>query len=304
MKAIVCKKTGSPKVLNLMNVEKPIPKADEVLIKVYASTVTRGDVNLRKIPRFVLYIVGLVIGFKPMDITGVEFAGIIEETGNSVINLKKGDKVFGTTTGLKYGANAEFVSVPEKSKMGVIKKMPDVISFNEAAAIPVGAMTALHLLKKVSEYKNKEVLIYGASGSVGSYAVQIAKYFEANVTGICSTKNISLVNSIGADKVIDYTKEDFTKGNIKYDVIFDAVGKISKSKCKNILKENGSYLSVKSMTKEKAEYMELIAEMINEKKLKPIIDKIYSLEEIREAHSYVEQGHKRGNVVVQIINEK
>lgn len=304
MKAIVCKKTGSPKVLNLMNVEKPIPKADEVLIKVYASTVTRGDVNLRKIPRFVLYIVGLVIGFKPMDITGVEFAGIIEETGNSVINLKKGDKVFGTTTGLKYGANAEFVSVPEKSKMGVIKKMPDGISFNEAAAIPVGAMTALHLLKKVSEYKNKEVLIYGASGSVGSYAVQIAKYFEANVTGICSTKNISLVNSIGADKVIDYTKEDFTMGNIKYDVIFDAVGKISKSKYKNILKENGSYLSVKSMTKEKAEYMELIAEMINEKKLKPIIDKIYSLEEIREAHSYVEQGHKRGNVVVQIINEK
>lgn len=304
MKAIVCKKTGSPKVLNLINVEKPIPKADEVLIKVYASTVTRGDVNLRKIPCFVLYIVGLVIGFKPMDITGVEFAGIIEETGNSVINLKKGDKVFGTTTGLKYGANAEFVSVPEKSKMGVIKKMPDGISFNEAAAIPVGAMTALHLLKKVSEYKNKEVLIYGASGSVGSYAVQIAKYFEANVTGICSTKNISLVNSIGADKVIDYTKEDFTMGNIKYDVIFDAVGKISKSKCKNILKENGSYLSVKSMTKEKAEYMELIAEMINEKKLKPIIDKIYSLEEIREAHSYVEQGHKRGNVVVQIINEK
>lgn len=304
MKAIVCKKTGSPKVLNLMNVEKPIPKADEVLIKVYASTVTRGDVNLRKIPRFVLYIVGLVIGFKPMDITGVEFAGIIEETGNSVINLRKGDKVFGTTTGLKYGANAEFVSVPEKSKMGVIKKMPDGISFNEAAAIPVGAMTALHLLKKVSEYKNKEVLIYGASGSVGSYAVQIAKYFEANVTGICSTKNISLVNSIGADKVIDYTKEDFTNGNIKYDVIFDAVGKISKSKYKNILKENGSYLSVKSMTKEKAEYMELIAEMINEKKLKPIIDKIYSLEEIREAHSYVEQGHKRGNVVVQIINEK
>ena len=230
MKAIVCKKTGSPKVLNLINVEKPIPNANEVLIKVYASTVTRGDVNLRKIPRFVLYIVGLVIGFKPMDITGVEFAGIIEETGNSVINLKKGDKVFGTTTGLKYGANAEFVSVPEKSKMGVIKKMPDGISFNEAAAIPVGAMTALHLLKKVSEYKNKEVLIYGASGSVGSYAVQIAKYFEANVTGICSTKNISMVNSIGADKVIDYTKEDFTNGNIKYDVIFDAVGKISKSK--------------------------------------------------------------------------
>lgn len=303
MKAIVCKKTGSPKVLNLINVEKPIPNANEVLIKVYASTVTRGDVNLRKIPRFVLYIVGLVIGFKPMDITGVEFAGIIEETGNSVINLKKGDKVFGTTTGLKYGANAEFVSVPEKSKMGVIKKMPDGISFNEAAAIPVGAMTALHLLKKVSEYKNKEVLIYGASGSVGSYAVQIAKYFEANVTGICSTKNISMVNSIGADKVIDYTKEDFTNGNIKYDVIFDAVGKISKSKCKNILKENGSYLSVKNMTKEKAEYMELIAEMMNEKKLKPIIDKIYSLEEIREAHSYVEQGHKRGNVVVQIINE-
>jgi len=304
MKAVQCKKTGSPKVLNLINTEKPIPKSDEVLIKVFSSSVTRGDVNLRKIPRFVLYVIGFFFGFKPMDITGVEFAGIVEETGNSVANLKKGDKVFGTTTGLKYGANAEFVCVPEKSKMGVIKKMPEGVSFNEAAAIPVGAMTALHILKKVSEYKNKEVLIYGASGSVGSYAVQIAKYFEANVTGICSTKNISMVNSIGADKVIDYTKEDFNKGNIKYDVIFDAVGKISKSKCKNVLKENGSFLSIKSPTKEKNEYMDFISEMIEIKKLRPIIDKIYALEEIREAHSYVEQGHKRGNVVVQIINEK
>jgi alcohol dehydrogenase len=304
MKAVQCKKTGSPKVLNLINTEKPIPKSDEVLIKVFSSSVTRGDVNLRKIPRFVLYIIGFFFGFKPMDITGVEFAGIVEETGNSVTNLKKGDKVFGTTTGLKYGANAEFVCVPEKSKMGVIKKMPEGVSFNEAAAIPVGAMTALHILKKVSEYKNKEVLIYGASGSVGSYAVQIAKYFEANVTGICSTKNISMVNSIGADKVIDYTKEDFNKGNIKYDVIFDAVGKISKSKCKNVLKENGSFLSIKSPTKEKNEYMDFISEMIEIKKLRPIIDKIYAIEEIREAHSYVDQGHKRGNVVVQIINEK
>lgn len=300
MKAIICKKSGPPNVLSLQEVEKPIPRPNEILVRVYASTVTRGDVNLRKIPRIVLLPMGILFGFKAMQITGVEFAGEVEEVGSQVDQFKKGDPVFGTTTGLKFGGNAEYVCVPEKSKIGAVIKKPANISFSDAAAVPVGGMTAYHILKKANITKGQRVLVYGASGSVGTYAVQLAKYFGAEVTGVCSKNNIELIKSIGADKVIDYTSEDFTKTDNKYDIIFDAVGKISKSKCRTILKKNGTYLTIKYPTKEKIEYMNFLSNLIEKRKVKPVIDRYYSLEQVVEAHRYVENGHKKGNVVITI----
>ncbi len=203
MKASLCIKSGSPEVIKVSEVQKPIPKSDEILIKIYASTVTSGDVKLRKIPRFILLPIGILFGFKAMKITGVEFAGVVEEIGENVNHFKIGDKVFGTTTGLAFGGNAEYVCIPEKRKNGVMTKMPVNISFSEAASIPVGAMTALHILKKANITEGNKVLIYGASGSVGTFAIQIAKYFGANVTAVCSSKNLDVVKSIGADTAIE-----------------------------------------------------------------------------------------------------
>ena len=300
MKAIVCTKSGSPEVLNLVELDRPIPKQNEILVKVNASSVTRGDVNLRKIPRIILVPIGYLFGFKPMKITGVEFTGFVEAIGSDVKQFNKCDQVYGTTTGLEYGGNAEYVCVPEKSKKGVIVKKPDNISFMEATVIPVGGMTALHILSKANIQKGQKVLIYGASGSVGTYAVQLAKYFGAEVTGVCSINNLEMVKSLGTQNAIDYQKEDFRKNKIIYDVVFDAVGKISKSSCKNILNKKGSFLSVKYPTKEKVEYMHFINELIEKGKLKPVIDRAYTLDKIREAHSYVEQGHKKGNVVITV----
>ena len=300
MKAIVCTKSGSPEVLNLVELDRPIPKQNEILLKVKASSVTRGDVNLRKIPRFILVPVGFLFGFKPMKITGVEFSGIVEAIGSDVKQFNKGDQVYGTTTGLTYGANAEYVCVPEKPKKGVLVKKPVNISFVDAAVIPVGGMTALHILRKANIQKAQKVLIYGASGSVGTYAVRLAKYLGAEVTGVCSTNNSEMVRSLGADNVIDYHNEDFRISTTIYDVIFDAVGKITKSSCKKVLKNNGSFLSVKYPTKEKVEYMIFLNELIENGKLKPVIDKSYTLDRIREAHHYVEQGHKKGNVAITI----
>ena len=303
MKAIVCTKSGSPEVLQLKEIPKPSPKDNEILVKICASSVTIGDVRLRKISRLILFPIGLLFGFKAMKITGVEFAGVVEEFGKSVTRFKKGDKVFGTTTGLKFGGNAEYVCIPEKWKHGVVHLKPGNLSFAESAVVPVGGMTALHILKKANIEKNQKALIYGASGSVGTYAVQIAKYFGAEVTGICSANNLKLVKSIGADKVIDYTKENFQNGGIFYDVIFDAVGKISKSRCKNILKKNGSYLTVKLPTSEKTEYLSFLKELIEQEKIIPVIDKNYPLEQTIEAHRYVEEGHKKGNVSITVIHD-
>ena len=300
MKAISCTKSGSPEVLKLVELDRPIPKQNEILVKVKASSVTRGDVSLRKISRLILVPVGFLFGFKPMKVTGVEYAGIVEAIGSDVKQFSKGDNVYGTTTGLEYGGNAEYVCVPENSKKGVLVKKPGNISFMEAAVIPVGGMTALHILRKANIQNGLKILIYGASGSVGSYAIQLAKYFGADVTGVCSTTNLEMVKSLGADKVIDYHKEDFTKGKVIYDVVFDAVGKISKRYCKNVLSKSGSFLSVKYPTKEKTEYMVFLNELIESGKLKPVIDRTYTLDKIREAHSYVEQGHKRGNVAITV----
>lgn len=300
MKAIVCTKSGSPEVLKLVELERPIPKQNEVLIKVIASSVTRGDLNLRKIPRIILIPLGILFGFKPMKITGVEFSGIVEAIGSDVKQFNKGDQVYGTTTGLEYGGNAEYVCVPEKSKMGILVKKPDNISFMEAAVIPVGAMTALYILRKANIQKDKKIIIYGASGSVGTYAVQFARYFGLEITAFCSNNNIEMVKSLGADKVVDYHSEDFRKSSTAYDIIFDAVGKITKSSCKKVLKKNGHFLSVKYPTKEKVDQILFINELIEKNQLKPLIDKIYPLEKVKDAHYYVEQGRKKGNVVINI----
>jgi NADPH:quinone reductase-like Zn-dependent oxidoreductase len=299
MKAIVCTKYGPPDVLQLQEVEKPAPKEDEVLIRVHAATVTRGDVMLRKLHPL-LFLPLRLFGIKRKKIPGHEFAGVIESAGKAAKRFKEGDQVFGTTTGLNVGANAEYVCLPEEWPSGVLAIKPANTSYEEAAAVLVGGMTALYILNKGDIQGGQKVLIYGASGSVGTYAVQLAKHFGAEVTGICSTTSIEMVKSLGADKVIDYTKEDFTKSIQTYDVIFDAVGKTSASSSKRSLKKNGIYLSIRSSTSEKTENLLFIKELIEAGKIKSVIDRCYPLAQTAEAHRYVEAGHKKGNVVITI----
>ena len=297
MKAIVCTKSGSPEVLQFKEIEKPIPKDNEVLIRIYATTVTSGDVILRKLhPLFFLLL--RWFGLKRKKIPGHELAGEIETVGINVTLFKKGDKVFGTTTGLSVGASAEYICLDENRKGGVLTLKPESMTYEEAATVPVGGMTALYILKKANIQKGQKILVYGASGSVGTFGVQLATYFGGEVTGVCSTTNIELVKSLGAQIVIDYKKQDFTNNNELYDVIFDAVGKISPSRCKNSLKKNGQYLSVKSTTKETNENLNFLKELIEKNKIKTVIDKRYPLEQIVKAHRYVEEGHKKGNVVI------
>jgi len=298
MRAIVCTKSGSPEVLQLKEVAKPNPRDNEVLVKIHAATVSIGDVIIRKIPHLILLPLGILFGFKGKKISGHELAGVIEAMGKDVNLFRKGDQVFGTTTGLSYGANAEYICLPEEWKLGVLAKKPVNLSYEEAAAVPIGGMTALQILRKGNIKKGQKVLIYGASGSVGTYALQLAKYFGAEVTAVCSTLNLELLRSLGADKVIDYTKEDFTKSGQIYDVIFGAVRKISSSQCKNSLMKNGFYLSVKSSTSENTEDLIFLKELIEAGKIRPVIDRRYPLEQIAEAHRYVEKGHKKGNVVI------
>jgi NADPH:quinone reductase-like Zn-dependent oxidoreductase len=295
VRAIVSKSGGSIDKLHLEDVPKPSPKENELLIKVKEGTVTRGDVNLRKIPAVILVPMGWIFGFKRMKITGIEFSGIVEGTGGKVTLFKEGDEVFGTTTGLVYGANAEYVCVPEKWKLGVVIKKPKNLSFAESAPIPVGSMTALFNLKKMNIEPGEDILVYGASGSVGSYAVQLAKNLGANVTGVASTGNIELVRSLGADRVIDYTKEPVTE---KYDGIFDAVGKMKDPK--GSLKKGGNFRSIRTPTDESTENLLYIRDLAEQGKLKPAIDRYFTLDQVPEAHRYVSQGHKRGNVVIRI----
>ncbi|MFX0209374.1 MAG: NAD(P)-dependent alcohol dehydrogenase [Candidatus Hodarchaeota archaeon] len=297
MKAIVSTKFGSPEFLELQEIDKPIPKENQVLIKVHAGSVTIGDVLLQKL-RFPLSLIFHLLGIKRKNIPGHEVAGEIEAIGKDVKRFKKGDQVFGTTFGLNMGGNAEYVCVPEDSK-GVLALKPTNMTFEEAVAIPVGGMTALHILREGNIQNGQKVLIYGASGSVGTFAVQLAKnHFGAEVTGVCSTMNLDLVRSLGADMVFDYTKEDFTQSGETYDVILDAVGKISSKSCKNSLTKNGMFLSVKSSTNETNEKLVFLKKLCESGKLKAAIDRRYPLEKVPEAHRYVETGHKKGNVVI------
>jgi len=299
MKAIVSTEHGSPDVLKLKVVEKPMPRENEVLVRVHAATATIGDVILRKLhPVFFLPL--QLFGMKRKRIPGHEFAGEIEAIGKDVKRFNIGDRVFGTTTGLSVGANAEYVCLPEKWEAGVLAIMPTNMTYEEAAAVPVGGMTALYILRKANIQRGQKVLIYRASGSVGTFAVQIAKSYGAEVTGVCSTANVELVKSLGADQVIDYAKEDFTKSGQVYDVIFDAVRKTSYSRSKGVLKEKGVYLSVRSSTSEKTENLLFLKELIEAGKIKSVIDRCYPLKQTAEAHRYVETGHKKGNVVINV----
>lgn len=308
MKAIVYNQYGNANVLMLDEIEKPQPKNTEILVKVHTSTVSAAVIWMRKgkhpSSKLFTFLIRLMYGItKPRNkVLGAEFSGVVEAVGKDVQQFKIGDRVYGTTTGLKQGAYAQYLCVPENWKHGVIAPIPKNTSFIEAAALPIGAMTALHLLNKTLINKDQSILIYGASGSVGTYAVQLAKYFGGIVTAVCSTKNIELVKSLGADDVIDYTQTDISNYTQKFNVVFDAVGKLPSSTLKKMVKPHGKSVSVKQLTQEKTEYLALIEKIITEGKLKPVIDCVYPIEEIVEAHQYVDKGHKIGNVVISIAN--
>jgi len=317
MKAIELSKYGAPENLQMKEFEKPTPKDNEVLIKIHATTVTSGDARMRRADPFVIR---LIFGFKRprKPVLGVVVAGEIEAIGNTVSTFKTGDQVFGST-GMNFGAHAEYVCVAEDA---VLALKPGNMSYEEAAAIPFGATASMHFLRLANIQNGQKVLINGASGALGTMAVQLARNFGAEVTAVCSSSNAELVKSLGADHVIDYTREDFSKNGKRYDVIFDTVDKISVWKAIRSLNKKGQLLLasaglgtmlggslaslfmskkiVSGVIKETTEDMKFFRQEIEEGKLKAVIDKTYSLEDLAEAHSYVDMGHKKGNVVIAV----
>ena len=322
MKAVICTKYGPPEVLQLRKVEKPVPKDNEVLIKVHATTVTSADIRIRgfRVPLSFWLPARIALGFRSpkTDILGAELAGEIESVGKDVKKFNAGDQVF-AYPGHHGGGYAEYTCMREDSAIAI---NPKNLTSEGAAAVPFGGNTALNFLKQANIKEGEKVLIYGASGSVGTYAVQLAKYFGAEVTGVCSTSNIELVKSLGADMVIDYTKEDFSKNGENYDVIFDTVGKSSISDCMKSLQKEGIYLQavatptislrmrwasirnsktfIGGTAVPKAENLNFLKELVESGDIKPVIDRKYPLEQIIEAHRYVDKGHKKGNVVITV----
>lgn len=320
MRAIIYKKFGSPKVLELANMEKPTPKDNEVLIKVHASTVTSADCMMRRGDTFLSR---MLLGFaqpkKKFQILGTEFSGTIEAVGSKVAKFKIGDEIY-AFRGFGTGCYAEYKCMKETESLA---NKPSNMSFEEATSVVDGASTALFFLKeKANIQKGQKVLINGASGSIGTYAVQLAKYFGAEVTGVCSTKNVDLVKFLGADKVVDYNKDDFTIAGKRYDIIFDTVGKSSYNLCNKALKSDGKYITtvmslkvvvqalvtklgnnkkvIFAMSLNKTEALNFFRSLIEEGKIRTVIDKQFSMEELAIAHEYVEKGHKIGNVVISI----
>ena len=332
MKAIVWTKYGAPDVLKLREVEKPIPKVNEVLIKIHAATVTMGDCELRslKFAGWLKLLMRLAVGIrrprKKRSILGQELAGEIEAVGKEVTLFKKGDQVF-AVAGFRFGGYAEYICLPEKWNNGQILIKPNNMSYEEAAAVPIGGLEAMHFLGEANIEKGQTILISGASGSIGTVAIQIAKYYGAEVTAVGNPTSLEMMKSIGADKVIDYTQEDFTKNGETYDVIFDVIGKSPFSSCKGSLNEKGTYLLAnpkvgslfnrekralkKSNMKyvirnmdnaiKRTEQLLFLKELIEEGKLKSVIDRRYPLEQVPEAHRYVESGQKTGHVIITIV---
>jgi NADPH:quinone reductase-like Zn-dependent oxidoreductase len=324
MKAILHTKYGPPDELQLKKIEKPTPKDAEVLIKVHASSVTTTDCNARNftfVPKSFLFLARMMFGFKKpkINILGIDVAGEIEAVGKDVMRFKIGDQVFGSA-GTKFGAHAEYVCVSEKGALAI---KPVKMTFSEAASISLAGNTALFYIRDLANIQpGQKILIHGASGAIGTYAVQLAKYYGAEVTGVCSAANAEMVKSLGASKVIDYTKEDFTESSERFDFIFGVVGKTTFSQCKKLLRQNGIYLEnmleLKDMltimwtkvlggkkikggvSSAKSENLKFFLELIESGKLKPIIDRCYPLEQTAEAFQYVENGHKKGNVVITV----
>jgi NADPH:quinone reductase-like Zn-dependent oxidoreductase len=306
MKAIICTKYGPPEVLQIKEIEKPTPKDNEVLIKIFATSVTASDCIIRgfKLPVSMWIPARLALGLtKPRKaILGLVLSGEIERVGDNVKQFKKGDKVFAHTF-LRFGAYAEYTCLPETS---AITLMPSNTSFEEAVAIPFGGTLALYYLKKANIQRGQKVLIYGASGAVGTSAIQLAKHFGAEVSGVCSNANFELVKSLGADIVIDYTKENFTDNGKQYDLIFDAVGKKKSShlQYKKALNPNGKFISVDDGNPgERAvckDNLITLKELTENEIIKPVVDKIYPLDQIVDAHRYVDKGHKKGNVIITV----
>jgi len=327
MKAIVFEKYGPPDVLQMKEVDKPTPKANEVLVKVHATSVTAADWRMRKPDPFLARMMNGLLKPKKFNILGIELAGTVERVGYTVTKFKPGDEIFGST-GFGFGAYAEYVCIPEdadSSDDGSITHKPTNLSFEESAVIPVGADTALFFLKTQGNIQpGQKVLIYGASSSVGSYGVQLAKHFGTEVTAVCSASNHEWVKELGADKLIDYRTEDFTKSGETYDAIFDAVGKLSLSSSMKALEAGGVFLDSVHMLRRRVqakfapkkinkrilggtatglvEDLVYFRELIEAGKLKPVIDRIYPLEEIAEATRYVETGRKKGNVAITVVD--
>lgn len=297
MKAVVYEKYGAPDVLELKDINKPRPKENEVLVKVHATTVTAGDWRLRKADPFLARLFNGLFRPKRVKILGFELAGVIEDVGKKVETFKPGDAIF-AFCGLRFGGYAEYACLPVNELIAI---KPLNMTFEEAATVPVGGLTALRFLRQSGLKSGESILIYGASGSVGTFAVQIATSQGAMVTAVCSAANANLVSQLGAQKVIDYTKDDFTKTETRYDHIFDAVGKTSRSACGHLLKPGGTYVSVTGSPKSRPDDMLVLKELIESGKLITVIDRRYTLEQIREAHTYVESFRKKGNVVVNIV---
>ena len=302
MRAVVCTRYGPPEVLQLKDLPKPIPRNSEVCIKIFATTVTASDCIVRAfiVPLRLKLPMGALLGFtRPRNpILGLVLAGEVESVGQDVTHFKPGSQVYAFTA-FRFGAYAEYKCLPEKA---VLALKPSNVTYEEAAAIPYGGLLALYFLKKANIQRRQRVLIYGASGAIGTSAVQLAKYFGAEVTGVCSTANLSLVKSLGADAVIDYTKDDFTQNEARYDLIFNAVGKRkARLQAEGSLTPDGRHITVDDATPRlRPEDLVFLTELVEAGRLRPVIDRRYPLEQIVDAHRYVDQGHKKGNVVIAV----